>query len=447
MSGFVVGMMIAASLVSSGSFMGGPGLSYNVGGSFVLVSYSIILINFSVLTQVGKKVGIVARRINAHSFLQLLTHRFNNNKVVGITGLLAMIAFLSSIAIAQFIGGARLFEVMTGLPYWVGLLLFSLVVIFIAALGGIRGVSTAIAFQGIVMSLAVIFLLFATISYLGPLQPVFENIALNSPNPAFITPSLFAIRNQISLWILFGVAVVAYPHGVMGTLVYKNTRSLHNAIKVGMVVLLIWQICLATLGFLARGVLPALAVADYAIPALAMKVLPTTLAGITLAGVSGAIQSTVAAVFLIMSSAIVKDAYQTYINPKAENVTMKKVTLASLVVISLVVFAAALFPPPQLQYLIMFASGGLAAAFLWPLLLGLYWMRCNEYGAVAGMIGGMATYLVAQRNILNIKMGMDPIVIAIIVSGILVIGVSMLTPKTPKGIIQIWFGKIPPKVV
>ena len=49
-----------------------------------------------------------------------------------------------------------------------------------------------------------------------------------------------------------------------------------------------------------------------------MTVLPPWLAGLAVAGVAGAIQSTVGAMIIIISSAIVKDAYRVYINPKAE---------------------------------------------------------------------------------------------------------------------------------
>lgn len=100
--------------------------------------------NFCVLGEIGKKIGIIARRTNAQSFFDILYDRYENSSIVGIAGAISIILFLGAHATSQFVGGARLFESMTSLPYWVGLVLFSIVVLIYTALGGIRGVSTAI---------------------------------------------------------------------------------------------------------------------------------------------------------------------------------------------------------------------------------------------------------------------------------------------------------------
>ncbi|NLB84052.1 MAG: hypothetical protein GX791_07380 [Synergistaceae bacterium] len=67
-------------------------------------------------------------------------------------------------------------------------------------------------------------------------------------------------------------------------------------------------------------------------------------------------------------------------------------------------------------------------------------MRCNEYGATAGMIGGLVVYILAAGNILPITFGMHAIFISLVASLALTVGVSMVTPKTPRSIIQTWFG-------
>lgn len=61
-------------------------------------------------------------------------------------------------------------------------------------------------------------------------------------------------------------------------------------------------------------------------------------------------------------------------------------------------------------------------------MLGLYWMRANEWDALTGMVGGLADYLLNGMGIVNWKMGMEPIVIGVIVSLVLTVVVSLLTP-------------------
>ncbi|MFP4481198.1 MAG: sodium/pantothenate symporter [Thermovirgaceae bacterium] len=443
MGALVIALMIAAGLCSAGTFLGGPGLGYSLGLTWVTVGFAQNFMNFCILGQIGKKVGIVARRINAESYLDLFVYRYNHNKFVGLFGVVAITVFLGSYVVAQFVGGARLFEMMTGLPYAFGLSMFALVVLAYAAFGGIRGVSTAIVIQGLVMTAAVFALFVGGLRFIGPLEPAVKSIA--EIDPDLINPWAWNLRYHISMWVVFGLIMIALPHGAMGALVYKDTKAMHKAIMLGVVFVVVWTFILIWMGHMTRAVFPDLAVADYAIPSLAMAVLPPWLAGVALAGVAGAIQSTVGAMIIIISSSVVKNAYLAYINPEADNAKRKKVTVGATVAICIAVFIGALSPPQALQWIIVFAVGGLASAFFWPLLLGLYWMRTNEYGAAAGMAGGMATYIIGAGNYLPISMGMNAIVVSLLVSLVLTVGVSLVTPKSPKGIIMTWFGKDYPK--
>lgn len=445
MGALVIALMIAAGMCSAGTFIGGPGLCYTIGFTFVLAGMGQSFLNFSILGELGKKIGIVARRINAHSFIDLLVSRYNNNKLIGLFGVGAIIVFFGSYVVAQFVGGARLFETMTGLPYWLGLTLFAVVVLMSAAFGGIKGVSATVVFQGFIMTVAVIALFIGALGFIGPLKTAFVNIS--KVNPSHISPWKFDLNGQISYWLLFGLSCIAVPHGVMGTLTYKDTRAMHKAISIGPLFVIAWGLVLSFIGAMAYSVFPKIPVADNVIPIMTLKVLPPWLAGITLAGVAGAIQSTVGAMIIVMSSTFVGNAYKSYINPNAGNDKLKKVTIMSTLVICLAVFLIALNPPKALQWIIIFAVSGMASAYFWPLLLGLYWMKANEHGASAGMIGGLATFIVFGAKLLPTPFGLHPFIMALIVSGVLIIVVSLITPKTPKGIIMTWFGEHYPKEI
>ncbi|WMJ78445.1 MULTISPECIES: sodium/pantothenate symporter [unclassified Sedimentibacter] len=445
MGAIVVAMMVAAGLCSAGTFLGGPGLGYSVGLTWVLAGFSQIFMNFTVFGEIGKKVGIVARRINAQSYVDLFVSRYNSNKFIGVFAILAVMMFLGSYVVAQFVGGARLFESMTGLSYTLGLVLFAGLVLVTAALGGIKGVAAAIVFQGIIMTVSVIMLFILTLSHLGPLTSVYKEII--SIDPSVVTPWTWSPMYQFSMWIVYGLVWIGLPHGAMATLTYKDTKSMHKAIIMGVLFVLVWTLALIWTGSLGRAMFPDLEVPDQIIPSIAMKVLPPWLAGLTLAGVAGAIQSTVGSMVIIISSTFVKNAYQSMINPKADSKKLKKVTVMSTVAICIAIFILSINPPNALQFMITFAVGGLGSAFFWPLLLGIYWKRTNEYGAAAGMVGGMVTYILGAGNYLPIAMGMNAVVVALFVSLLLTVSISLATPKPPKGIIMIWFGKYYPKEV
>ena len=440
MGALVLAMLIAAGLCSAGTFLGGPGMSHQLGGSWAMIVTAQCFMNFVVLCSVGKKIGIVSRRVGAQSFMGLLLHRYNRNTFLGILGIVAIVGFMGSYVVAQFVGGARLFEAMTGLDYKLGLVLFAAAVLIIATFGGIKGVALAVAVQGIVMTLAVVALVWGSVSYVGNIEDAFKNIA--QIDPSMLSPWKFSIPYQISMWMNFGLLLVGLPHSTMGTLTYKNTQAMHKAAIIGAVFVIFWSFALMGMGILARSVYPTLKVPDHAIPIMTMTVLPPWLAGVTIAGVAAAIQSTVGAMIILICSAIIKDLYQTFINPAVEAAKLKKINMIVTGLVCLAIFVAAIQPPHALQILIIFSVGGLASTFFWPLILGLYWMKANEYGAIAGMLSGVITYVLTAGKYLpfDITFGMHAVVVSFVMSGVFCTVVSMITPKTPYGIMRVWFG-------
>jgi len=438
----VIAMMIAAGLCSAGTFLGGPGLIWQLGAAFALIGVAQVFMNFYVLGEFGKKIGIIARRINAQSLVDLFMYRYEKNKAVVIGTVIVMFVFLGAYASAQFVGGARILEVMTGFPYFWGLLLYGGIVVLYTTFGGLRGTALAILVQGSIMTIASLILMFAGVHHMGGVEATFKTIVERTPD--FITPSGSAHLSLAyigSLWITFGLCIAVLPHGLMSTMVYKSTKALHRAILIGGGLVLLWTIGLTIMcGVAGRALSPELAVPDYNLPFLAFASLPPAVAGLALAGVAGAIQSTVGVMLIVISSALVKNVYSTYIKPNASAALMKKVTMGATAGIGVIVFGLAFSAPPALEMIIIFAIGGLASAFFAPL-LAMYWPRGNQYGAIAAIFGGMIYYIIGKRFAPSIALGMDPIAMSVLLSIILMVVVSLLTPKPSKETIQLFWGK------
>jgi len=426
----VIAFMIAAGLCSAGTFLGGSGLTWKLGLGFSLMGISQCFMNFYVLGEFGKKVGIVARRIKAQSFLDLFMYRYEKNKVLILGGALAIIIFLGAYTSAQFVGGARVLEVMTGFPYAYGLLIYGGIVIIYVTLGGLRGASMAILVQGTVMTIATIILIIGSVSYVGGIKQAFVSIAQRQP--AWAMPfSVLSMKYIFSLWLAFGFGIASMPHGLMGAMVYKNTKVARKAMLLGGIIVVLWTVGLALPGIVGKAVNPDLTIPDYNLPIVAFKVLPGWLAGVLLAGIAGAIQSTIAVLLLVISSTIVRNVYQNYINPKASAALMKKVTLSTTLIVSSVFFLIAFNAPPMLEWIIIFSVTGCTAAFLVPL-LGFYWPRGNQYGAIAALFGGFGTNMIAKTILPKIAMGMDAVFISLVVAVILFVGVSLITKEPSK---------------
>lgn len=441
MGTLVIVFMLAAGLCSAGTFLGSPGLAYKIGLVFPFIVLAQSFMNFVVLGQVGKKIGIVARRIDAQSYQDILTHRYNHNKAVRWFSALAIWIFYTSNVVAQLSGGSRLIQVMTGLPYVTALMLFGVVILVYTVTGGIKGVSAATVFQGIVMTFAIVILFIMLIIKVAPIEIAYKAIIETDSNLA--SPWVWTPAYAFSMFVSLGLVTIGQPHGAMACLMYKDTKGMHNAMLIGAVVVFIWSAMIVWAGNLAKAIVPSLEVPDYVIPFLSVKIMPGWMAGLVLAGVASAIQSTIAAVVIVISSALVRDMYLT-IKPTKDPKKIRQITIVATIIAALIPLIIAINPPPALQWFILFAIGGLTSSFFWPMLLGLYWWRTNECGALAGMIGGMTTFILVQGNIIPFNLGMHGIVMGLLISGLLTVSVSLMTPKPPKRVIDIFWGKVKP---
>src|SRR5699024_9531218 len=83
-----------------------------------------------------------------------------------------------------------------------------------------------------------------------------------------------------------------------------------------------------------------------------------------------------------------------YIKPEAAEKEVKTISMTVTAIIGIVAFLLAISPPDLLVFLNLFAFGGLEAAFIWPLILGLYLPYANKKGAIASMVIGISSYIV-----------------------------------------------------
>ncbi|WP_243292325.1 sodium/pantothenate symporter [Bacillus sp. FJAT-47783] len=425
--GFILAMTMIATYGSASSFIGGPGVAYTQGLGWVLLAMTQLATGYFVLMILGKKFAIVTRRYKAVTLIDFLKERYHSKGVV-ILSAISIIVFLFSAMAAQWVGGARLIESLTGLSYTSSLFIFVISVLVYVTIGGFRAVALTDAVQGTVMFVGTFILLVATIIAGGGITTIISDLAQENPN--LISP--FGAEKSLtplyvsSFWILVGVGVVGLPQVTVRAMSYKNSRAMHRAIIVGTAVVGFIMLGMHLIGVFARPILPGIDVGDKVMPLIAMEVLPAWLAGIVLAAPMAAIMSTVDSLLLLVSSTVVKDVYVNYINPSATSEKVKKMSFTVTMVLGITVFFIALSPPDLIIWLNLFSFGGLEAAFIWPVVLGLYWEKGNKYGAMMSMIIGVGSYIIFDRFYPN-ALGMHTVVLPILFSLISYIFVSYVT--------------------
>ena len=409
LGGFVLAMTTIATYGSVSSFVGGPGQAWQTGFGWVYMAAVQVTTLFLLYGIMGKKMALVSRKLGAVTVIDVIRARFRSNALANAAALI-IVLFFAATMVAQFVGGAKLFEAVTGYSYFVGLAIF--------------GVAVTDALCGIAMLVGIV-VLAAGILIAGV---GWENImgTIRTNHPQMLEPlsgGTMPVSLYFTQWLLVGIFTFALPQSVVRCMGYKDTKSLRGAMIGGTIIIGAMMIGVTTLGVLSAGVLTGDLASyggsvDNIIPRTIVETLPPWLAGVAIVGPVAASISTVSSLLIASSSAIIKDLWLHYADDRGQQVSDAVVARSSQIItlgVGVIVFVLAVVPPSVIWKINMFAFGGLETAFCWVLVGALFFKRANKVGAIASMVGGAAVYCLCMA--LGFKLfGLHQIVIGITVS-------------------------------
>ena len=423
LGGFVLAMTTVATYSSVSSFVGGPGQAWDIGFGWIYMSVVQVTALFLVLGILGKKMAIVSRKIDAVTVIDVIRHRYQSDLLANLSAII-IVLFFSATMVAQFVGGAKLFEAVTGYSYVVGLVVFGLVVVVYTAVGGFRGVAVTDALCAIAMLVGMFILLVGILQAGGGYEAIMEQITVRRPELLEpLSGGNMPYTLYISQWMLVGIFTVGLPQSVVRCITYKDTKSLHRAIIIGTVVIGAMNIGMNFIGVLSQGILTEDLAAygnsvDNIMPLAIVRSLSPLVAGITIIGPIAASISTISSLLLTATSSIIKDVYMYEKEKRQQKISEKKTSMLSqlcTLVLGLIIFFISINPPDVIWKINMFAFGGLETAFFWVFILGMFWKKANETGAIWAMAGGTVVYCLTM--LMGIKiMEIHQILIGIVVS-------------------------------
>jgi Na+/pantothenate symporter len=261
-----------------------------------------------------------------------------------------------------------------------------------------------------------------------------------------------SIGLAISFFFYWSLSGAGQPGTMVRLMAFDNARTLTRSIAALTVYFGIIYFPLVIIFCCARLIVPGIdQTPDRIMPAVAFELSSWAgapwLAGLLLAVPFAAAMSTVDSFMLMISSSLVRDVYQRQINPAASPRTVKVLSYACMILIGAVVTIGAMNPPKFLQYLIVFAGGGLSVSFLVPLAMALYWPRSNLAGVMAAMFGGIGFYLSLYiggfiaygRATPLFLLQLDPMVWGAVASALFGLGVTLATKPPPAQLVDRFF--------
>ena len=425
-----IAVALTAAIMSGGTFMGFPSLIYQFGWVVGLWICSYMVAPLTVLGLMGKRIGQLSRRTGAITLPDLFRERYGS-PLMGLLTSMVILLFLTVFMEAQFTAGGRLMKiVLTGeslhkiatveedaaappapggpappsaqlanedAAYRLGLAVFTLTVVAYTAYGGFLAAVWTDVFQSIVMAIGVMILLPLAMSASGGLEGA-TRAGVEQAGAGFAFGpgagrSFHSLGLAFSYFVMWAITGAGQPSTMVRLMAFRDTKTLRYSIIYVAIYNAIIYIPLVFIFVAARSILPPLESSDDAMPTLVVTLANPYVAGILMAAPYGALLSTVSGWLLIISSGLVRDLYQRFLRPAASEKEIERASYVMTVLVGLGVAYAALKPPALLQLIVVFASSGLASAFLIPGVMAAYWRRATAPGAIAALLAGTGVTL------------------------------------------------------
>ncbi|WP_340084914.1 sodium/proline symporter [Siminovitchia sp. FSL H7-0308] len=400
----VTALTMQSTAMSGYMFMGGPALAFQQG--WYALWYAIgdaggSIINLSVL---GKRMRRMSEILGALSPVEYLEKRYES-PAVRIVASIISIVFLFAYVFAQFIASGKALSTLTGLSYEIALILGVSVIIIYTVTGGYLAVVWTDFIQGIIMVLGVVAIFVVALAHIGGLSALNEKLAAIDPTYLSIWGKDLAYYGQwgvvLGAILIYSIGYMGLPHVVVRHMSMESTKTVKGAIMWSA----LWnQMFIFTpyiLGLIGIVMLPNLSDPEMVIPTLAYTYFPGIFAAILLSAVMAAIMSTSDSILMQAGTILSRDIYQRFIHREASQPRMILVSRVCILLAGIIGVVVAIYEPPSVFTLVIFAFGALGNSFLVPYVASVYSKKANHIGALCAMIGGGTT------NIIWTSMGLE----------------------------------------
>jgi sodium/proline symporter len=436
-----------ASDMSGWLLLGLPGAAYIGGIEAMWIAIGLALgtyVNWKVVATRLRKYTEVAK--NSLTLSDFFENRFRDDtRILRVVSAIVVIVFFSIYTSAQFAAGAKLFELLMGIPYVVALILGAFVIVLYTFLGGFMAVSTTDVIQGTLMFIALIIVPFVAVAELGGFGATFtalQEVDTNYLNIFKATGttsniSLIAIISSLA----WGLGYFGQPHILVRFMAAKSSDHIKKARLIAMIWVLITLIAAVFVGMVGRIYFAGTTMPDpekvfmHMVDGMFIPII----SGLFLSAILAASMSTADSQLLVTASSLSEDFYKQFFRKNAKDKELIWVGRIAVALVSVIAVIIAINPNSSVFGLVANAWAGFGAAFGPVILLCLFWKRMNKWGAMAGMISGTVTvilWITIAKNMTGSIWQIYEIVPAFIVAVISIIVVSLITKAPSKEIID-----------
>jgi sodium/proline symporter len=399
-------IVVALSAVSSGRsswlVLGVSGMAYTMGTGAVWAVVGYILAELFQFIYIGQPLRRDSERFGSLTLLDYFESRFRDGRqIIRITGAVIIAVFLTAYVAAQFNAGAKALSTALNLHLILSLAISGALIMVYMVLGGYIAVAYNDVVRAVIMLIGLVLFPVYGLIRIGGVDALLT--LLSALNPAHVDPLSLGFGVIIG-FLGIGLGSPGQPHIVVRYMSVDDPERLRSAAVIGT----FWNVVMGWgavfIGLLGRAAVPIAANLPDQDPEMIFLVLSSDyfgpiLYGLLVGGIFAAILSTVDSQLLVVASTFVRDLYEKVLHRGQELEEARKLRMSRLVVVlaGLVSLVFAYIARDLVFWLVLFAWGGLGAAFGPALILSIYWPRTSRAGIVAGMITGAVVTIVWKQ--------------------------------------------------
>jgi Na+(H+)/acetate symporter ActP len=416
---FVNGCAMAATWESLATFLGVVALIVSLQLPFIAMWTNFLLsIPLIVLLY-----GQTLRRLGSYTPATFCKRRYGDR--MGVLMALLIVLVMVMYALGQFIGLAKIGNVLFGWPFELSLFVIAAVVIGYVILGGMYGVSYNSALQFWIMFTAAFVPMMFVLNDLGasgwwfpPLGYTDLTGQMEQALPGFFDLT-FSLKWYVALFLAMALGPIGLPHLAQRVFTSRSVKEGRTSVFWFVLVTGILFATVYAVGFAGviwaqqQGLQIPDADLDKIIFFLNFAFNGDAITGYVVAGAIAGALSTVSGHMMAISAAVASDVLEVF-RPDVPESRKTRLGYAVIAGSGLLVALIALNPPAFLVVSILWAFAVSAAAITPILVLGVWSSRVNEYGAVVASLVSATVVIVFSPHVLpNITLGAEGITAAI----------------------------------
>lgn len=361
-------------------------------------------------------------------------------KSAGIITAVIMLLPLIGLTAGQFIASSVILSTMLGISYKTAVVIVAVVVTAYSIMGGLWSVTLTDFVQVFLIVIGMIIAVPFALNQAGG----WGNVVANVPPETFDMFKGYDPLAVISLTIMYVATFTVGQEAVSRYYAARDGKAARQGSILAAIVNFIYAFIPAVLGIITLALMNmgrfssedfAAVGARYALPVLAMEVMPAVICGFLFAGIISATMSSSDSDLLGAGSIFANDIYHAVLKPDATSQQVMRVTQAVMSLVGVAAMFIALFNTSSIVNILMFCFTLRAAGAFFPYVLGHYWKGASLAGTIASLISGSIVVVYLEKFSGGVLFGVklsQPIIPGLIVGLVFFLAFSKLfPPKNP----------------